>query len=140
MPLWAKDLLLAQISRVPRAALLARPDPARVRRAIGPCEAPGLPGGPGGSKRKREPEEAGGECPAVPTPPPPMESEEGSALSPISGAGAAEGTPRSVKGLAYWASAERGNGVAMRIVERAADTAVDPSTDGDGDYIFSAYC
>ena len=33
----------------------------------------------------------------------------------------------------YWASAEPGNGVAMRIVERAADTAVDPPTDGDED-------
>ena len=34
---------------------------------------------------------------------------------------------------AYWASANRGDGVAMRIVERTAGTAVDPTTDGDGD-------
>ena len=33
---------------------------------------------------------------------------------------------------AYWASANPGDGVAMGIVERAADTAVDPATDGDG--------
>ena len=33
----------------------------------------------------------------------------------------------------YWASASPGDWVAMRIVERTADTAFDPPTDGDGD-------
>ena len=65
-----------------------------------------------------------------------MESEENTARSPTSGAGAAEGTPRSVKGLAYWVSAEPGNGVAMRIVERAADTAVELRRMATGTILF----
>ena len=94
---WAGDLLLARVSRVPRAALLAGPGSAGVCRALEPSEAPGLPGGSGGLERKREPGEIGGECPAVLTPPPPMESEECDARPPSPEAGAAERTPRFVK-------------------------------------------
>ena len=68
-------------------ALLAGPGPAGVRRAPGPREALDLPGGSGGLKRKRGPEEAEGECPAVLTLPLPMESEECDARPPRSGRG-----------------------------------------------------
>ena len=187
MPPWAGDLLLARVSQIPRAALLAGPGPVRLRRAPGLRGAPDLLSGSGGLKRKSEPEEAEGGCPAVPTPPPPMESEECDARSPASGAGTAEGALRSVKNEspswstipgknsfasdysggkdddgtylcpasaiehpipylvytnayegddcmgAYWAAANTGDGVAMRIVEGPAGTAVDPMTDGDGE-------
>ena len=186
MPPWARDLLLARVSRVPRAALLAGTGP------LGLCGSPGLSspscplGGPCGLKRKREFGEADGRSPAVPTPPAPVESGERGACSHASGVGVAQGGLPSVKvespswspvpgedsfpsdysgeedegGTylcpawaikhpiphlvytsayegndctgAYWADADPGGGVAMRIVTRPADTAVDSASGDDG--------
>ena len=76
MPPWARDFLLAQVSRVPRAALLAGPGPMRLCRSPG-LRSPSRPlGEPSGLKRKRGFGEADGGCPAVPVPPAPMGSGE----------------------------------------------------------------
>ena len=91
VPPWARDFLLAQVLRVPRAALLAGPGSMRL------CRSPGLRspirflGEPGGLKRKRGFGEADDGCPAVPTLLAPMEPEECDAHSPASDVGVARG-------------------------------------------------
>ena len=70
---WAKDLLLARVSRVPNAARLAWAGP------WDPCDAssPRSPAPaacvPGGLKRKRELGEGAEAVPEAPTPPDPVE-------------------------------------------------------------------
>ena len=73
MPLWAKDLLLARISRVPCVALLAGPGPMRLRRAPG-LRRPGLLDGSNGLKRKCGSGDTEGGSPAILIPPPAMGS------------------------------------------------------------------
>ena len=166
--------------------VLPWPGPMRLRRAPGLRSPPRPLGESSGLKRKRGSGDAEGGCPVVPTPPPPVESEECDACSPASGVGVARGALPSIKSEspgwspipgedsfasdysgeedeggtylcpawaikhpiphlvytsayegddctgAYWADANPGDGVAMRIVKKPADTAVDPVTDEDG--------
>ena len=97
MPPWASEFLLAQVSRVPRAALLAGAGPVGLCGSPGLCSPPRPLGEPCGLKRKRELGEADGGSPAVPTPPAPVESGERGARSHASGVGVAQGDFPSVK-------------------------------------------
>ena len=183
---WAKDLLLARVSRVPSAASLAWAgfrDSCDAPKSRSPAFA-ACP--PGGLKRKRGLGEGAGTVPEASTPPiptglfgpgvlpggpspdgvhdDPLEVKvEPPSYSPIPGGhsvasdysgGEDEGgsylcpawaikhrLPHLVYTSAYqggdctgayWASASPGGGVAMRVVARPVDTAIDPATDDDG--------
>ena len=80
MPPWARDLFLARVSRVPRAALLAATGPVSSSGSPGLGGSPRPLGGPGGLKRKRELGEPDGGSPAAPTLPALVESWGGALL------------------------------------------------------------
>ena len=188
MPLWAKGLLLARVSRVPNAVRLEWAGSQHPRdEPVASSPAPAA-GGTGGLKRKRELGECAQAVPTAPAPPDLVRlrgcsvspggpstggvhgahlevKDESPSYSPVPGEDSvATGyirvrrtttmVPTSCPGWAikrrllhlvytsayqgddctgaYWASASPGEGVAMRVVDRLADTAIDPWTDDDG--------